>query len=157
VTAAREPTASRPGFAPGYGIPEDEEGMLPWSFATERLEAARNYWIVTAAADGRPHAAPVWGLWLDGAVLFGTSPASRKGRNLARNPRVLIHLESGDEVVILEGEVDRAPVDERTADVYEAKYDYRPPGEELYRLRPRVAYAWVERDYPTTVTRFGFD
>ena len=155
--AAREPTATRPAFPPGYGISEEAEGMLPWSWAAERLEASRNYWIVTAAADGRPHAAPVWGLWLDDALLFGTSPDSRKGRNLARDPRVVIHLESGDEVVILEGEVDRARVDDRTADAYDAKYGLRPPGEELLRLRPRIAFAWLERDYPKTATRFAFD
>ena len=155
--AAREPTPTRPAFPPGYGISEEAEGMLPWSWAAERLEASRNYWIVTAAADGRPHAAPVWGLWLDDALLFGTSPDSRKGRNLARDPRVVIHLESGDEVVILEGEVDRARVDDRTADAYEAKYGYRLPGEELLRLRPRIAFAWLERDYPQTVTRFSFE
>jgi hypothetical protein len=155
--AARDPTATRPRFAPGYGISQEEDGMLPWSWVTERLEASRNYWIVTAGVESRPHAAPVWGLWLDGAVLFGTSPDSRKGRNLARDPRVVIHLESGDEVVILEGEVDRAPVDERTADAYEEKYGLRPPGKELLRLRPRVAYAWIEQDYPKTATRFAFD
>ena len=155
--AAHEPTATRPAFPPGYGISSDEEGMLPWSWAAERLEASRNYWVVTAGADGRPHAAPVWGLWVDDALLFGTSPDSRKGRNLARDPRAVIHLESGDEVVILEGEVDRAPVDDRVADAYEAKYDYRPPAPELLRLRPRIAYAWLEREYPKTATRFAFD
>ena len=80
--------------------------MLDWAWADERLAASRNYWIVTADADGRPRAAPVWGVWFDDAVVFGTSPASRKARNLARDPRVVINLESGDEVVILEGEVE---------------------------------------------------
>lgn len=28
--------------------------MLPWSWADERLGAARNYWIVTAGADLEP-------------------------------------------------------------------------------------------------------
>jgi hypothetical protein len=43
--------------------------------------------------------------------------------------------------------------------VYGAKYDYRPdPAEEglWFRLRPRVAYAWREQDYPRTATRFVF-
>ena len=51
---------SRPDFEPGYGISPDEEGMLDWGWAAERLEASRNYWIVTAGADGEPAAAPVW-------------------------------------------------------------------------------------------------
>jgi hypothetical protein len=88
-------------------------------------------------------------------------PESRKGRNLARDPRVVVHLESGDEVVVLEGRVEEIALDERLADAYEAKYDYRPsPGHPeglWYRLRPRVAYAWLEADYPRTATRFAFD
>jgi nitroimidazol reductase NimA-like FMN-containing flavoprotein (pyridoxamine 5'-phosphate oxidase superfamily) len=135
--------------------------MLPWTWATERLAAGRSYWVATTCPDGRPHAMPVWGVWLDEAVHFGTSRDSRKGRNLARDPRVVVHLESGDEVVILEGEVEETEIDERVADAYEAKYDWRPDhtGEDSgwYRLRPTVAYAWLEREYPRTATRFTFE
>ena len=155
-----EPVASRPRFAPGYGVPDSPDGMLPWTWVEERLAASRNYWIVTARSDGSPHAAPVWGLWIDEAVLFSTSPSSRKGRNLARDPRVVVHLESGDEVVIVEGEVQRVPLDESGADAYEAKYDHRPdptrPDGIWFAVRPRVVYAWLENDYPRTATRFAF-
>ncbi|HEV2711555.1 MAG TPA: pyridoxamine 5'-phosphate oxidase family protein, partial [Gaiellaceae bacterium] len=137
---------SRPGFGAEYGISEDEEGMLPWSWADERLAASRNYWIVTAGDDGEPSAAPVWGVWADGAVYFGTSPRSRKGQNLAHDPRVVIHLESGDEVVILHGEVEVEDVDDSILDAYEAKYGYRPPAKSLFRLSPRRALAWLETD-----------
>ncbi len=103
---------------------------------------------------------PVWGLGLDAAVVFSTSPESRKGRNLARDPRAVIHVESGDEVVVLEGEVEEIELDERLARLYEAKYDYRPdpgsPDESWYRLRPRIAYAWAD-DFPHSVTRFVYD
>jgi hypothetical protein len=54
---------SRPEFGPNYGISAEDEGMLPWSWADERLGAARNYWIVTAGTDREPSAAPVWGVW----------------------------------------------------------------------------------------------
>jgi Pyridoxamine 5'-phosphate oxidase len=148
---------SRPRFDPNYGISTDEEGMLDWSWADERLAASRNYWIVTAGADGEPAAAPVWGVWAYGAVYFGTSPNSRKGRNLARDPRVVVHLESGDEVVILHGEAEIVEVDDSVLDSYETKYGYRPPATRLYRLRPRRALAWLEADYPKTATRFDFD
>jgi Pyridoxamine 5'-phosphate oxidase len=132
--------------------------MLPWSWAEGQLEGSRNYWIVTVRNDGGPHSAPVWGLWVDGAVVFSTSPDSRKGRNLARDPRVVINLESGDDVVILQGEIGTTALDERLADLYEAKYDYRPGGEgDWYALRPRVAYAWREADFPRSVTRFSFE
>ena len=156
--SAGEPVARRPRFPAGYGIHASDDGMLDWSWAEERLATARNYWIVTTGPAGAPHAMPVWGLWADGAVVFSTSPESRKGRNLARNPRVVVHLESGDEVVVLEGTVARVELDGALADAYDAKYGFRPqPGEGLwYRLGPRIAYAWLERDYPGTATRFAF-
>jgi hypothetical protein len=155
---ARAPAASRPRFPESYGISNESTGLLDWSWAAERLTVARNYWIVTSAADGRPHAAPVWGLWLDDALVFGTSPESRKGKNLIRDPRVVVHLESGDEVVILEGSIERGPIDDRIADIYKTKYDFRPePGEGWFWLRPAVALAWLESDYPNTATRFTFE
>ena len=42
---------------------------LPWAWATERLNRARNYWIATTRSDGRPHSRPVWGIWLNKATL----------------------------------------------------------------------------------------
>jgi len=100
------PTIDRPGMAAGYGLlPESEgKGLLPWSWATERLERARSYWLATAARpDGHPHVIPVWGVWMEDAIYFGTDPASVKGRNLTANPAIAVHLESGDEAVVLEG------------------------------------------------------
>jgi hypothetical protein len=131
--------------------------LLPWSWATERLERSRNYWIVTTRADGRAHAAPVWGLWHDGAVLFGTAPESVKGKNIARDPRAVVHLESGDEVVILEGTVGRVPVDEQIDGAYKTKYGLGLPAPEVLGLRPTRAYAWTENDYPNDATRFEWD
>jgi PPOX class probable F420-dependent enzyme len=134
--------------------------MLDWSWAEERLAAARNYWVVTSGADGAPHSMPVWALWLDDSLVFSTSPSSRKGRNLARDPRVVVNLESGEEVVVLEGRVEETPLDGSIADAYEAKYDFRPstgsPEGLWYRLRPRVAYAFREEDFPRSATRFTF-
>jgi pyridoxine/pyridoxamine 5'-phosphate oxidase len=131
--------------------------MLPWSWVEERLAASRNYWVVTSRDDGAPSAAPVWGVWVEGAVYFGTNPRSEKGRNLARDPRAVIHLESGDEVVILHGEVEVRDVEDSVLDAYEVKYGYRPPGKSLFRLRPALALSWLEADYPKTATRFDFD
>jgi hypothetical protein len=151
-----EPPRTRPAFEPAYGIHEGEEGMLDWSWADERLARSRNYWISTADADGAPAAAPVWGVWHDGALFFGTSPRSRKGRNMARDPRVAVHLESGDEVVLFHGEAETVSPPTEVLDAYEAKYAYRPEVDGLYRVRPRYALAWLEADYPRTATRFDF-
>jgi PPOX class probable F420-dependent enzyme len=156
-----EPRAHRPRFPEGYGISADPDGLLPWSWATERLAGSRNYWIGTTRPDGSPHAAPVWGLWDDDRLVFSTSLRSRKGRNLSRDPRLVAHVESGDEVVILEGEVETVSLDERLADAYEAKYSYRPAvggggSDGWFGLSPRLAHAWLEREYPRTATRYDF-
>lgn len=158
MTSPNEPAALRPRFPRGYGIPESADGILSWGWAEARLQASRNYWVSSTKPDGAPHAMPVS---LDRRRRRVQHVAdSRKGRNLARDPRAVLHAESGDEVVILEVEVEEIRLDRRIADLYAAKYDYRPepgsPDEAWYRLRPRTAYAWAD-DFPRSVTRFVFD
>jgi hypothetical protein len=153
-----EPVADRP-HAPGYGISE-EAPDASWPAAASKLESAHNFWLATVGADGRPHVMPVWGLWLDGAFLFSTDPASRKGRNLAVNAEAVVHLESGDDVVILEGGVERpgdAELLRRFSDAYFDKYGIRlepAPGFGIYALRPRRAFTWGEADFPQSATRW---
>jgi hypothetical protein len=156
----REPKRSRPHI-PGYGIPTDEEGMLPWSFVLERIVTPRNYWVSTIRPDGRPHATPVWAVWVDDRLYFGGGPDARRSRNLDANPAVVVHLESGDEVVIIEGVTEKlteANADPallaRIDDAYEAKYKMRH-GTPVWAVRPQVVFAWTT--YPTTVTRWRFD
>jgi hypothetical protein len=151
----------RPQMQVGYGIATDSAGMLPWSWAAERLVASRSYWVCSTRADGRPHAMPVWGLWLAGAVLYSTDPESLKARNLAARPQVVVHLESGDDVVIVSGVVERlgpGDVPPTFVDAYEAKYGHRvdatDPAFGFYRVRPDYVLAWREADYPTSATRF---
>ncbi len=153
------PRPSRPHLPPGYGLAPTPDALLPWSHATERLARARNYWVATTRLDGRPHVVPVWGLWLDDAFYFSTDPTSRKARNLAACPEAVIHLESGDEVVICEGTVERVPgagLPAGFVDAYEAKYGFRLDGSNpafaVYRLHPRTVYAWLEADFPRKAT-----
>src|SRR5947207_755961 len=102
-----QPQPDRPHM-PGYGLPESAPDVekLPWSRAVESLIKAHNYWVASTRPDGRPHSMPVWGLWLDGAFMFSTGRSSVKGRNLVANPYVVVHLESGDDVVVLQGVVE---------------------------------------------------
>jgi hypothetical protein len=144
-----------------YGLRPAEAGLLPWAGVTEKLATARNYWVATTRPDGRPHAVPVWGLWLDGAFYFGTERGSRKARNLAANPAVAVHLESGDDAVMLEGFAWAVTQPARLAafdDAYFAKYAVRMrdiPGEvSVWAVRPRVALAWQEKDFAGTATRW---
>ena len=158
----REPVARSRPYAPGYGIPSHSRGMLSWDHVQERMAEARNYWVATVCPDGRPHATPVWGLWVDGAVYFGVASGTRKARNLAQNHNVAVHLESGDDVVILEGtaEVVTDPdpgLVERLFASSVAKYGMGARDVEgSYVVRPRVAFAW-SGGTPSTCTRWFFD
>ncbi len=71
----------------GYGLGEApaDGSVLAWPTVAGWLVASRSYWVTTVRADGRPHATPVWGLWIERALWFSTDPASVKGRNLARD------------------------------------------------------------------------
>jgi hypothetical protein len=159
-----DPRPDRPQMPDGYCIGRGDASageLLPWSRVQEWLEASRNYWVCTTRADGRPHAKPVWGVWMEGMVLFSTDPDSVTGRNLRRDPRAAIHLESGDDVAILEGEP--RPLDaalfEPYADAYDAKYDYRPePSSDLppWSLRPAKVLSWSEAEFPQSATRWTF-
>jgi len=147
---------------PGYGISETAEGMLPWTWAEERLRSNRNYCVATSRPDGRPHLMPVWAVWLDGALYFSTARTSTKARNLFGNPNCAISTESAAETVILEGEVvheeDHAVL--RPAwDAYKSKYDWGIEGESMFVLRPAVAFAFIEsaEQFATAATRWHFE
>jgi hypothetical protein len=122
------------------------------------MEKARNYWVGTIGLDGRPHVVPVWGVWLDETLYFGGGPDTRWSRNLAVNPQVAVHLESGDDVVIQEGRVERItdpqhPLVTAIDDAYEAKYQMRH-GIPFWILRPRLVFAWSK--FPDNATRWVF-
>jgi pyridoxine/pyridoxamine 5'-phosphate oxidase len=146
----------------GYGIASGHDAQVEWAWVEAQCVASRNYWVCTTRADGRPHAMPVWGLWLDRRVVFSTDPQSVKARNFLARPEVVVHLESGDEVVVVEGRVEAMETSllPEFLDAYETKYDYRPSGEQVdgvYQVRPRKALAWRETDFPTSATRFTLD
>ncbi len=156
----QNPTPDRPRMPPGYGVGDPQYGFEPiqWSWVVERMTDARNYWVATARADGGPHLSPVWGLWHDDAFHFFTDPDSLKARNIRRDPRAVVHLESGDEVVIMEGTLEPASATPDIVSSYESKYGISlgdaPEG--LYRLKLTKALAWLESDFPKTATRWRF-
>src|SRR5260370_3985928 len=81
------------------------------------LEGTRTGKVATVRADGRPHVAPIWFI-LDGdELVFMTGRDSVKGKNLRRDPRVMLSVD--DErppfaFVLIEGEAvvsEPAPAD----------------------------------------------
>src|SRR3989442_879068 len=123
-----EPRATRPIIPHDYGVPAQEEGLLPWSWARERLERASLYWFSTVRADGRPHAMPAWALWIDGVLYFEGGPDTVRMRNIAARPSVVVQVQDlHDEVVIVEGqgsagEPPSAELARQLADGFAAKY-----------------------------------
>jgi nitroimidazol reductase NimA-like FMN-containing flavoprotein (pyridoxamine 5'-phosphate oxidase superfamily) len=116
---------------PGYGIQAIGDGLslIPWEGVDKMLSKARNYWISTTRPDGRPHAVPVWAVWREGAFFFGTGKPSQKEGNIKNNPWLVVHLESGNEVVIIQGRVEHIADPDlfaSIADVYSVKYDWSP-------------------------------
>ena len=106
---------------------------------------------------------PVWGIWLDCAFFFGSGRESAKSRNLAANPAIVVHLESGDETVIIEGfaqPVLEDALERRVDEFYGAKYDFTPDSsgesDPWFVVRPKRAYAWTESGYPGSATQFDF-
>ncbi len=159
-----DPRASRPHM-PGYGILDasDGAGLLPWSWATERLSDARTYWLSTVRPDGAPHTMPVYGVWLDEAFYFGTGARSRKALNLAADARCVVCVERDDEAVIVEGVAEKV-VDEaelrQFSEAAGAKYGGTGDGDAgpRYVVRPRRVFAFVNNEtFPGTATRWTFD
>ncbi len=157
-----EPRASRPNMQ-GYGIVAENEGegLLPWSWARERLAKARNYFIATTCPDGRPHLTVIWGLFLDDQFLFSTGRQSRKGRNLAANARCSVAPEGAEEAVLLEGTVSELADDAlraRWGTEYQAKYDWdvSKMSEPVYVVKPVRVFGQIEETFTQSATRWTF-
>jgi PPOX class probable F420-dependent enzyme len=160
-----EPRATRPHM-PGYGTlgPDEGRGLLPWSWAVERLVDSHDYWVATTWPDGRPHVTPVWGAWHEEALWFSCSRESRKARNLAREPRCVVTTDRAAQPVVVDGRAetfgDRALVEELTT-VWNAKYDtttpvdfYASPDNLCFRVDPHRVIGLDEADFTGSPTRW---
>ena len=157
-----EPKASRP-YMPGYGILDAQsgKGLLPWSWAVERLSDGHNYWIATTRPDGRPHAMPVWGVWFDNRFYFSTGEQSRKARNIVENPQCVVGTERGTDAIVVEGTAELITdeaVRKRFAEFYSEKYQWHMTGfgEPIYAVRPPVVFG-LTLGLAETATRWVFD
>jgi len=154
---------------PGYGLPKGTKGLLPWKWADERLKKSHNYWITTVKPDGSPHTMVVWGLWLDGSLLFSTGRQSRKARNLEKNPHCVIATERADQAVIIEGiakETPDVPLRRRFLAIYQKKYKFDMSSfekdilnlkEPIYAVRPVLAFGLDEKKSMNAATRWKFE
>lgn len=163
----RDPASSRP-YMPGYGtLPAGEgTGLLPWSWAEERLVRSHDYWLATVTAGGAPHLMPVWAVWHEGSLWFSSANRSRKARNLAHAAQCTVSTDDPREPVVVEGRARRVTDHgqlERMLGAENAKYgtDYGPEmvdpaSNSVFALRPEWVFALDSADFTGSPTRFTF-
>ena len=163
-----EPKVSRPHWPDALQNPSnDPSGLKPWPWPLEHLEKSHTYWIATTRPDGRPHLMIVWGIWWREAFWFSTGPRTRKAKNIAADPHVVIGTEKADEAVILEGtaeEIKDRAAWKQLAQIYNAKYggDVEPILMALngcvFRVTPQTAFGQDEHaeNFADAVTRWHF-
>lgn len=119
----------------------EAEGLPPvdWTAVVENLEAgaapapdspnSRTTWLSTVNADGSPHLTAVGALWLDGTFWFQTGAGTRKGRNVARDPRCSLAVSIRDADVVIEGNAVRVTEPAAVARIAKAWADQGWPAE----------------------------
>jgi hypothetical protein len=124
----------------------EADGLPPldWADIAEKLDTgsapapdgmnSRTTWLSTVNEDGSPHVTAVGALWLDGTFWFQTGTGTRKGRNVARDPRCSVAVSIRDADVVFEGEATR--VTDPTA-------------------LTRIAKAWTEQGWPAEPAESG--
>ena len=155
-------------------------GEMPWSRAVEALgtgslSAETACFLGTVRPNGRPHAAGVGVVELDGDLYFTSGPGTRKARNLAANPACTLSLRLDGLDLVLEGEANRVtdqPTLDRAAALYRdggwpaqrdgdaitAPYSAQsagPPPWHLYRFVFRTAFGVGLRE-PFGASRWRF-
>jgi PPOX class probable F420-dependent enzyme len=89
--------------------------LLDWSFVTDRLDAGvpqapstggpdrHTCWLATIDEDGSPHVTGIGAMWAEGTFWFETGEHTRKGRNLARDPRCSVSVATHEFDLTVEG------------------------------------------------------
>jgi hypothetical protein len=154
----------------------EEQEITPWETAREQLADAPQYWISTVDPDGRPHAVPVFAVWLNGHLYSTSNKDARKAKNLEQNPLVSITASVEGFDLMVEGRAvrntDHATL-EAVAKLYIEKYDWQvtvedgafdapggapaagAPPYQIYQITLEKAFAFATSD-PKGATRYTF-
>ncbi len=158
------PRRVRPKFPEKWHVPNDPKLWITWEHANDKLAGETVYWVSTASRLGHPHAVPVWGIWKQSRFYFESDPKSVKGRNLLNNQSLVVHVQDGNDTVILEGS---ARIEKRKETLnqlrkdYVRKYQYTPDwsNEEdqiVFRVEPRIVHAWKAPRMHRSLVKFIF-
>jgi hypothetical protein len=162
--------------------------LLDWDAITARLGQGltqapdtggpnrHTCWLATIDADGSPHVTGIGALWVDGAFWFETGQRTRKGRNVARDPRCTISVATAGFDLVVEGTaqlVTDAATVERLAAVWSEDWPVTtdesgvaltapfsapsagPPPWHVYKIEARTATALLTVE-PGGATRWTF-
>jgi len=163
--------------------------LLDWSAIESRLRAGLSQapgtggpnrhtcWLATINPDGTPHVTGIGALWANGCFWFEIGKGTRKGKNLARDPRCTLSMAAQEFDLVVEGAAtivtDQATVADLAArwaaEGWPARVDDTglgltaeysapsagPPPWHVYRLTPRTATALGTVD-PGGATRWRF-
>lgn len=105
----------------GYG-----QDVLPWSRPRDVLDAidpsAMITWFLgTTGTSGRPHAAGVGAMWVDGDLYFTSSDTTKKSRDLSANPFASISVSLDGIDLVFEGKAERV-TDRSTLETVTSRY-----------------------------------
>jgi nitroimidazol reductase NimA-like FMN-containing flavoprotein (pyridoxamine 5'-phosphate oxidase superfamily) len=145
-------------------VPNDPKLWITWEHANDKLARETAYWVSTASRLGRPHAAPVWRIWKQNRFYFETAPNSVKGRNLSSNQSLVVHVQEGNDTVILEGTTRR---EKRTETLnalrkdYLRKYQYtldwsNEQEQIVFMVEPKIVRAWKAPRMHRSLVKFIF-
>ncbi len=93
--------------------------LMDWAAVEARLEQPitmapdtggpnrHSAWLATINDDGSPHVNGIGAMWIDGAWWFQTSEHSRKGRNVARDPRCSISVGVHEFDLVIDGTAEK--------------------------------------------------
>ena len=100
---------------------------LPWSRASDVLDgldpsAMITWFLGTAGTTGRPHAAGVGAMWVDGGLYFTSGDETKKSKDLVANPHASISVSLEGIDLVFEGPVERV-TDGPTLDAVARKYN----------------------------------
>jgi len=159
-------------------IAADPTTALPWEVVRDVLKDTRLYWLATMHPAGRPHVRPVLAVWVDGALYSTSTKASRKGRNLAADPRCTVTARTDTMDVVLEGTATQVTNEDtlhKVAEAYRSKYGWPvtvtngafdapygaptagPPPYHPYEITPATVFGFGTADeYAGRTTRYRF-
>ena len=163
--------------------------LLDWSRIETRLNVGLSQapgtggpdrhtcWLATINPDGSPHVTGIGALWANGSFWFETGQHTRKGRNLARDPRCTLSVATQEFDLVVAGQATLVTDPATVADLaarwaaegWPARVDDTgvaltaefsapsagPPPWHVYRLAPRTATALGTVE-PGGATRWRF-